>query len=143
MSGGRVSPSRYVRGIFCVTQFVGQDESLHHALVLQCLLCRAIWDQLDALGLELVLPQDQNHKNHPPALEQQETTCTWQTFEVQARGDGLVQHDASVFESRQLVGWEDFFLSWKSATLCRGVMQPLAESRPRSLCGPHLPALVD
>lgn len=87
---------------FCITQFVCEDESLHHALVHQGLLCRAVWDQLDALGLELVV-RDTLHMAY---------------LEVQARSNRLVEYDVSVLEGRELVGrgWDYFFLSWKNAT---------------------------
>lgn len=48
------------RGHLCVyfTQFLREDESLHHALVHQCLFCWTVRDQLDALGLELILSEN-------------------------------------------------------------------------------------
>lgn len=110
-------------GEFYITQFVRQDESLHHALVHQHLQCRAIWDQLDALGLELVLPQEQNHYHTPP-LEQQETTCTWHSsrykwqqtrsvwcFCAQKQAAGGMEWFPSFFRNNTLV-WTRVFDTW-------------------------------
>lgn len=41
-----------------LTQFLREDESLHHALVHQRLFCWTVGDQLDALGLELILSEN-------------------------------------------------------------------------------------
>lgn len=51
------SPCVAIRVRVCVhlTEFVGEGETLHHALVHQCLFCRTVRDQLVALGLELIL----------------------------------------------------------------------------------------
>lgn len=42
----------------CLTEFISEGETLHHALVHERLFCRAVRDQLDALRLELILSQD-------------------------------------------------------------------------------------
>lgn len=51
-----------VRVCAYLTEFISEGETLHHALVHQCLFCRAVRDQLDALGLELTLSQ--NNRAH-------------------------------------------------------------------------------
>lgn len=45
-----------------LTEFISEGETLHHALVHQRLFRRAVGDQLDALGLELTLSQ--NNRAH-------------------------------------------------------------------------------
>lgn len=64
-----IALSGFVHFFHCVvlvcaylTEFISEGETLHHALVHQRLFRRAVGDQLDALGLELTLSQ--NNRAH-------------------------------------------------------------------------------
>lgn len=46
-----------------LTEFFIEGETLEHALVHQCLFCRAVWDQLVPLGLKLTLQLREETRN--------------------------------------------------------------------------------
>lgn len=97
----------------CLTEFFSECETLHDALVHQGLFCRAIGDQFGALGLELILFQD----NEKPYLlffysnimrEKVRRGSVVSAFlrlpylQVQACSCGLIHNVASMFEGREL-----------------------------------------